>query len=374
MIKKNVILPTLIVGALISANSSAYTQLSCNNGTPLKWNTNNIDMYTFKMNGADHSAVQYAVNRWNENPSNFQISLGTWPLPAAFDYLARSTGNGINEIYWVSSVNGDKSSGQALTRKNCSSGAILEADVIVSSSATRNVIASLNKDDLRRYNGSGRSLQALMIHELGHVLGLGHVNDFYNVMGDQYSHVHANGNSLRFYAGENASDGAVALYGRKSDENIQDISVSHWKFDPGTSSTAEYSSHERTQIFTSSGGNISFTNVDGEPRYRVRSGQTVQVEFSYENNGETTATVDSDFYLSTNNTISTVDRKIASFTGMNLGRNEAVYERARTITIPSGLSTGDTYSIGVIVDSNDAVTNEVTELNNRSYINIIIVD
>lgn len=360
----------LSAGILCSTQAFSFSHLTCN-GNNLKWANDDVAMATYDMTTTEHNAVQYAINRWNENPSNFRFSLSESTLSAA---NSKSTSNNVNEIYWVDEVNGGNSSGQALLRKRCNTGEILEADVIVSSSADRNVVTSLSKSDLRRYDGDGRSLQALTIHELGHVIGLGHVNSLYNVMGDQYSHVHANGSSLRFYAGEDSSDGAVELYGRNSSSTIQDIAVSHWRFDESTDPAEEYSEHKRTEIFDEAGTTrLSRTTVNGEPRYKVKSGQWVQVEFTYENMGETTFEVDSEFYLSTNQLISTADQRIATFHDMSLGRNE-VYTRMRKIKIPTGLTVGDTYSVGVYVDSQNEVTGEITESNNWSYIDVVIVN
>jgi hypothetical protein len=366
------ILPTsvLFAGLLYNAPSFSYNYLTCS-GNNLKWSNDNVAMATYDMTTTEHNAVQYGVDRWNENPSNFRFSLSKSTLSAA---KSKSNSNGVNEIYWVEEVNDGNSSGQALLRKKCSTGEILEADVIVSSAANRNVITSMSKSDQRRYDGDGRALQALTIHELGHVTGLGHENSLYNVMGDQYSVVHTNGSSIRFYAGEDASDGLVDLYGKNSSANIQDIAVSHWRFDEATDPADEYSDHKRTEIFDEAGTTrLSRSTVNGEPRYKVRSGQTVQVEFTYENLGETTFNVDLEFYLSTNQLISTADRLIASYHDMQLARDKA-YTLMLKVKIPTGLTVGDTYSIGAYVDSKNEVTGEVTEANNMSYIDVIIVN
>ena len=108
--------------------------------------------------------------------------------------------------------------------------------------------------------------------------------------------------------------------------------------------------------------------MNGEPRYNVNKGQQYLVEFSYENNGESYQTTEVGYFISTNDYISTGDRRIGGRNGMGLGRN-TVFTFQAPVTIPADLVSGQTYWLGVIIDE-DSTLSEVTETNNRTYISI----
>ena len=136
----------------------------------------------------------------------------------------------------------------------------------------------------------------------------------------------ANGSSANGYLGEDAADGTTYLYGPWSFA-WQDLGVSHWKYF-GTSGA--YSDHVRTAVYSSTGAALPTVSVNGETGYRVNKGQVVQVEFTYENNGRDTQTVNTGWYVSTNDIISRTDRLIASNTGMVLSRGDVMTYR-RTV-------------------------------------------
>jgi len=230
---------------------------------------------------------------------------------------------------------------------------------------------STNKADLWGYGGSQRPLQTTAIHELGHGLPLNHVNTEYNVMGIDYKHIHVNGSTARAYLGEDAADGAVYLYGLSATRH-EDLGVVHWKY---RSASGEYSDHIKTKLFYYPpviDGNPELPSFEdgGETRYRVNRGQVIWAEFTYENNGASTQTaVQVGFYISTNATISTSDRRIGGIT-VNLARND-VFTSRQTVTIPSDLVSGANYWLGVIIDENDRIS-EMAEWNNATYIPIRI--
>ena len=104
---------------------------------------------------------------------------------------------------------------------------------------------------------------------------------------------------------------------------------------------------------------------DGQRSYVVPPGETVRVEFTFENNGESyQAGVAVGYYVSTNNFISTGDRLIGT-SSVSMGRAD-VFTRYDLVTIPLDLNVGQDYYLGVIVDYTGTVT-ETAEVNNQAY-------
>ena len=239
-----------------------------------------------------------------------------------------------------------------------------EADVIFDYNAPFQWTADELKSSIIRYGGTRRQLQSTGVHEFGHALGLLHVNTEYNIMGADFEHIWANGSAARGYLGEDASDGTVFLYGLWS-SNYQDVGVSHWKY---STASGEYSRHVKTSIYNTTGALLPTVSVNGETGYLVNRGQAVQVEFTYENNGKNTQTMNTGWYVSTNDVISTSDRLIATNTGMTLSRDNVLTLR-RTVTIPSDLVAGANYWSGTIVDKDLTVADSVRS-NNATYIPI----
>jgi hypothetical protein len=224
----------------------------------------------------------------------------------------------------------------------------------------------MTRTNLWNYGGSFRPFQTTAIHELGHALGLAHTNNTYNIMGTDWTHIHANGTTARSYLGEDAANGVVYLYGT-SGSTLEDLGVTHWKY-LGTS--GEYSTHQKTRVTNSSGGALPTFTVSGETGYYVSKGQVVRLELTYENNGKTTqSSSDVRFYVSTNNTISTSDTLLGSTT-FSLGRN-TVMTTSNSLTIPSSLTSGVTYYLGAVIDA-DGSLGEMTEGNNATYLPIRI--
>jgi hypothetical protein len=225
---------------------------------------------------------------------------------------------------------------------------------------------SHSKTNLLGYGGSLRPIQTTAIHEMGHGLQLNHVNYEYNIMGSDWTHIHANGTNAHAYLGEDAADGMVHLYGKRSPLR-EDVAVVHWKYDRASGA---YSDHEKTQIFNSCGNPINSTTVDGESHYRVSPGQTVRVEFTYENNGATRQNpVSVGFYISSNSYISTSDSRIGG-ASLDLGRND-VYTTKHKVKIPETVKSGQNYWLGAIIDESGSIRERV-EWNNATYIPIQI--
>ncbi len=224
---------------------------------------------------------------------------------------------------------------------------------------------SMNKTSLWSHGGSFRPFQTTAIHELGHGAGLAHTNNTYNIMGQDWDHIHANGSTARSYLGEDAAHGLVYLYGTTSG-SAEDLGITHFK---RTGANGQYSTHAKTVLRTSTGGNLSWFTNNGEQTFRVNRGGTYRLELTFENNGKSNQSQDLRFYVSTNSLISTYDTLIRT-SSVSVNRN-SVYTAYYTITIPSNLTRGANYWVGAVIDANGTVS-EMTEANNATYLPIRI--
>ena len=166
--------------------------------------------------------------------------------------------------------------------------------------------------------------------------------------------------------GEDGSAGARALYG--ADTGNPDYSVTTFR---RTGKSGEYSTHGVIAFYNSNDTRITstFEDSDGAVGYQVSKGQTIKVEFGLESFGERNTSVRNDVYLSDNRTISSSDTLLKT-NHSDLGTN-TVYYGIRTITLPSNLTSGDVYYIGVIIDRDNEVA-ERDETNNKAYVPIKI--
>jgi hypothetical protein len=164
-------------------------------------------------------------------------------------------------------------------------------------------------------------------------------------MGTDWTHIHANGSTARSYLGEDAANGAVYLYGTTT-AVAEDLALTHWKY-LGTS--GEYSTHQKTRVYTNTGGSLPTFTVSGETGYYVSKGQVVRFELTYENNGKNTqSSSDVRYYVSTNDTISTGTRRSAA-------RPSAWPQHGahdlRDAHDPEHLTSGVTYWLGAVIDA-----------------------
>lgn len=364
------ILVTLAM-AVIGQQARAYTTYECLD-EPLKWASASETMHyaTVGMSAAPwRGALDAAIDHLNQNPSPFRFA-------KSYSDNSVAMGNGQNEA-WFSDDPDVLSGAPAITYTwwNCIDlwiyGTIVElteADVIFD--INEPYTTSMSKGNLWEYGGDWRPFQTTAIHELGHALGLGHENDTYNVMGQDWSHIHVNGSTARSYLGEDAANGAVYLYGT-TNAAAEDVGVVHWKY---LGVHDEYSTHTKTRVTSSNGGNLTTFRLnddeDGEVGYKVSRNQIVRVEFSFENNGKTTQNaMRVRYYVSTNNVISPTDTELAS-ARIDVGRN-TVYTRVQSVTIPNDLSSGTVYYLGAVIDP-DYELAEMVESNNATYLPIKI--
>ncbi|WP_020405731.1 matrixin family metalloprotease [Hahella ganghwensis] len=339
--------------AAASAQVSAYTTTSCGSGD-VSWSSKFRYLYaytgSFPSGSSYRTALEEAVDRLNDNASGFTFYI-------IYTSTAPALGNGRSEV-WIENI-----SPPGVTNYwwngSCN---MTEADIRMDSSVTWTT--SIVKTTNFNYGGSGRPFQTTLLHELGHAIGLGHEADEYNIMGQDWDHIHTNGNYSRAYFGEDASDGSVYLYGAGSG---QDLGVVHWKW---TGASGAYSAHGRTRLLDpSTGSELSYTVVGGERRYNVVRGQNVRMELTYENNGNSYQYQDVNYYISTNSTVSTWDTLLAS---RNLGLSpDNVYTSTYDVTIPSNVSCNTPHWLGAVMDPDGSVS-ELAEWNNATYIPVYV--
>ena len=350
-----------VIAALLSTSqkAQAYGWNTCGNA-PLKWLNNSYTLrassISFASNSVWRSALQDVISRLNANPSNFFFNL-------SLDEPSVALNNNESET-WFSSDPAVLGGSPAINYWNWSCGQLLpdriyEADVIFD--VNTNYTTNTDKNALFVYGGSSRPFQTTATHEYGHSLGLLHENRVYNVMGHDFNHIHTNAGRSKSYLGEDATSGAIFLYGLYSNAS-QDLSVAHWKY---LGTDGEYSTHQRTQIYDSAGNAITPSVLEGEPVYSVARGQPVGVELTYENNGGNNLLARIGFYLSTNDNVSNLDT-ILAIADLNLNRDSPDTIQYNGITIPSNLTPGR-YWIGVVVDMDSGYT-EIDESNNATYI------
>ncbi|WP_144393499.1 CARDB domain-containing protein [Pleionea sediminis] len=355
----------LFASSILLNTTDAAAWRTCD-GKKVKWGSNNVTMrasnVSFPSGSSYLSALQTVISRVNDNPSPFNFSLQTGDTSVKFD-------NGQNETWFTNDSDAlDGAPAVAFTWSHCYwlfgwHYGIDEVDVVFNNNVS--YTSSNNKSSSWTYGGSFRPFRATATHEFGHAMGLLHENRYYNIMGQDWDHIHANGNSTRAYLGEDAANGSVILYGTNPNY-MEDVSLTHHKY-LGTS--GEYSTHQLTRLYNSSGGNLSRFGNSGEWVYRVNKGQTVRLELTAENNGKNSQSPAMGYYISTNTIISTADRRIGTGS-LSLNRN-VPYTFQRTLTIPSDLNSGQYYAIGAIIDYNNAIS-ESTGTNNATYIRIYV--
>ena len=349
------------LAGFVAGPASAASWMVCDGSKKIKWGGNST---TARINTTSYpsgpilQAAQRGVDITNDNPSNFIINRTT-------ETGGVGRGNGQNEIY----AENISPPGVARMNYHCYwffgiHAGLDEVDFVLDSGSS-NWTTSRAKTATWVYGGPSDPIEAVIVHEAGHYLGLMHVDWEYNVMGDSWRHHHTNGAEARSYFGEDAGHGARQLYGTQSSA-YTDVAVSHWRY---IGSDGEYSMHDRTRMFNASGSALTPSTVNGEPRYSVSRGTSYRAEFTIENNGKADVNnVGYGIYISTNDTISTYDRRVAG--GSNVKINPAdVATHHFSYTVPNHHAPNTTNFVGIVIDENNTIS-ETTGANNATYIAI----
>lgn len=360
----------LAVSALILffliQNGLSYVWWSCD-GDRVTWDSHPDDLraseVSFPEGSRFRSALGDVVDLLNASPSSFTLDL-------RYDERIVSRIGTQSEI-WFSNDFDDHSGYAALTWLHFTCNRIYAADIVFNNNEVWS--SGTYKNNFDAYGGSAGSFRAVLMHELGHTIGLLHEADEYNLMGRPREHVHTNCSLASAYLGEDAADGAVYLYGADASAE-EDVGVVHWKWARSVDFGGlgyDFSDHTRTRIHPVSSPIISWYD-EGEPTYLLQNGDTIDVEFTFENNGATRQRhVRVGYYLSDNGCITTWDLRLGGFTA-DLGRNQ-VWTTTRQITLPDDLEGSRYYYIGAIVDETDEL-DEFNEANNATYVVTFLIN
>jgi Matrixin/CARDB len=314
---------------MVSQNAHASTWRTCE-GNILKWNANRTTMslstVSFPIGSVWDTRVQNAMWHWNNvKGSGFNF------------FVARDTdgthshGNGDNEVYFSRDDDLGSALAVTFTRSHCYwffgwHYGIDETDIGF------NLDHAWNPNAFSYANvGSPYSVEGVALHELGHALGLGHESGVLATMNPNYPAGGPLGGNREWDPLGDDRGGVRILYPDGTTES--DVAASAFK---GTGQLVA------STLSVARGGNAT-------------------LEFTFSNLSTATKSFDINFYLSTNNIISTIDTLLGSNTGA-WGSAGFSGTFARSLTIPSWVAPG-TYHLGFVIDPANAVS-ENNESNN----------
>lgn len=142
-------------------------------GERISWKTNApIELYLHESVPPEmYPAIEAAIQTWEQSAGRPMFRIAGYRLPGA---LAPKQ-DGVNVIYWMNTWEAEKASEQARTSVYWVGDQIREADIRVNDKNFNFYLSTpVNYSDVH--------LQSLLVHELGHVIGLRHKDDTPSVM------------------------------------------------------------------------------------------------------------------------------------------------------------------------------------------------
>lgn len=337
--------------ALSSVSAESATWRTCND-LKQTWEKDWTNMYISTVSMPEGSTwdlqAQYMMSEWNNTPgSNFKFYVGRDTNGST------NTSNGKNEIDFKNKPN-ETYLGVAQSRYECywffgTERGYIESDIHLNTRYSW----TTGKFDGTNF-GSPYNYELVMLHELGHSLGLLHEDDRLATMNSFYPNSGSVGHYNNVTPHADDRHGLRLLYPDSSTGN--DVIASRFRNLGASSSINRVREEGDDDIWR------TVTTL-----YR---GDWYDVEYTFENLGSNTETVPVKFYISTNNYISSYDRYIGSTT-WTMPQGSRV-ESMKSFIVPTDLSPG-TYYIGYVVDPDNNIS-ESSESNNfvslRHAINI----
>ncbi len=350
---------SILVFGMASQGVSAYEYILCGNGDPV---------YA----GEGVRTFDYGTNLFDDEVTAFSaafIRLSEFSAASAtlgVEDPAPALSNNQNEIWWDGSVGTAVCSTRWNNNTDC---VVIESDIRIGD------LTWYAQEDSNHtpYGSSGRPVHGVALHEGGHCVGLGHTNNVYSIMGHEWTHVDRNNTTTFYGPGEDGSDGLIDLHGERSGgaDTYRDVSVTTWRYD---FASGAYSAHKQGRLLDAGGIEHTKTGLQwvGQDEYTINAGETLQMEYTTENNGEgNSENVELSFRLSTNPIISTLDTEIGYALAAASNRGTP-WERTQSgLVIPIGTAPGD-YWVGVIADVNNAIPETQEGTNNYAHYPIII--
>ncbi len=346
---KNATLLALTLTALTLSpldEAYAFTWFECNDtGKPMVWSNSTVRLYlsenNFPAGSEANKKAQYAMSAWNRvGGSGVFFRFGRYPLPITV------FGNGRNEIAYEHKP---EESYLAVTHLvgSCSADAnsIDEADVILNSRYTYTTANYTGAD----FSPPAASQELVLLHELGHVLGLGHYNTRLATMNTLYP----GGGTLGYFnwAEPHGDDrrGVRIFYPDATTE--RNVSASRFQKGKDIEGATDLN-------------NVLLTVVPvGSPTLRLRRGERYEIEYTVENLGTQVEVPKVNFYLSRLPSVS-VDSPVVTY----LGSSSWIMSAGTTVTakrsmiVPADQPLGK-YYVGYIVDP-DKLIPEINEHDN----------
>lgn len=325
----------------------------CDSGTFNMRFQNDLGMVYYSVNPIPTNCQQYGEN--NSNVNEIKCAIDAWNnVPSSwFDFsLSSSTqipsyDNGVSEIYHSFGL--DPGVAAATYRVGvcecCKTPRYSEADIAINSDFWGVWDRSTPEAGYDSYQIDVVNFRQVMIHELGHVLGLEHIGGFPTVMNTNYP----NGGWYRgAYTGLSTPQGLILPH-------ADDIHGAYNLYP--TSSVGR-----DIALLRATWNSTNTTDViDVNPNI-ICSGQSINVNYTLENRGnEILPNVKVELYLSLNYNITTSDYSGAFRLKTLYPFREYTFQEsfATSTIIPSG-----EYFVGLIVDPDDTFSGEIHAVNN----------